>query len=129
MLERTYRVLKPGGLAYIKANLYAGPKASHRYRDIYFPWPHLLFSDDVIRDWDVKHGREPRGSSWVNRLSWEQYERCIVDIGFELREVKFDIATWDEGFYRRFEDMLGRYRRIDLSRDFFTVVLEKPGVR
>ena len=36
-----------GGLAWIKAN--RGPKASHRYRWVNFPWPHLLFTDEVFR--------------------------------------------------------------------------------
>jgi hypothetical protein len=34
---------RPGGLAWIRANLYRGPTASHRYRDVFFPFPHLLF--------------------------------------------------------------------------------------
>jgi hypothetical protein len=119
-------VLKPGGLAWLHVNLYAGPKASHRYRQIFFPWPHLLFSDDVIREWDARHGRETRGSSWVNQLSWSQYERYLGEIGFRLRQLSFDEASWDEEFYRRFEDVLGRIPIRDLKRDFFTAVLQKP---
>ncbi|HEX2755448.1 MAG TPA: methyltransferase domain-containing protein, partial [Candidatus Limnocylindrales bacterium] len=34
------RVMKPGGLAWVRANLYRGPTASHRTRDIRFPFPH-----------------------------------------------------------------------------------------
>ena len=126
LLEETYNVLKPGGLAWIRANLYAGPAASHRYRDIFFPWPHLLFSDDVIRDWDVKHGLRPRGASWVNRLSWGHYERYIAEIGFNLRHLSFQEAEWDQEFYERFEDILGRFPITDLKRDYFLAVLEKP---
>lgn len=126
MLEETFKVLKPGGLAWIHANLYSGPKASHRYRQIYFPWPHLLFSDDVIREWDATHGRETRGASWVNRLSWSQYERYLGEIGFQIRKLTFDESAWDEDFYHRFEDVLGRIPIRDLKRDFFTVVLQKP---
>lgn len=126
MLEETYKVLKPGGLAWIRANLYAGPKASHRYRQIFFPWPHLLFSDDVIKDWDAGHGRKTRGSSWVNQLSWSHYERYIAEIGFTVRSLSFDGAPFDEEFYNRFEDVLGRLPLRDLKRDFFTVVLQKP---
>jgi SAM-dependent methyltransferase len=126
LLRETYNVLKPGGLAWIRANLYAGPKASHRYRELHFPWPHLLFSDDVIREWDARSGRNPRGASWVNRLSWNHYERYIADIGFILRHVAFQETDWDEEFYRRFEDVLGRFPRTDLKRDFFLAVLEKP---
>jgi SAM-dependent methyltransferase len=126
LLDETWKLLKPGGLAWIQANLFAGPKASHRYREIYFPWPHLLFPDDVVRDWDAKHGRTPRGLSWVNRLSWEHYARKIAELGFRVRRLDFSEIPWDEEFYRRFEDVLGRYPAHDLSKDFFTVVLEKP---
>jgi cyclopropane fatty-acyl-phospholipid synthase-like methyltransferase len=126
LLEETYRILKPGGLQWLRANLWAGPRASHRYRDIYFPWPHHLFSDDVIAEWNVQHGREPRGSAWVNKLTWNHYERYIHDIGYRLRQLSFTEAEWDEDFYQRFEDVLGRIPRWDLKRDFFTAVLEKP---
>lgn len=126
LLDETYKLLKPGGLAWIRANLYAGPQASHRYRDIYFPWPHLLFSDDVVREWDVKHGRPPTGHSWVNRLSWEHYARHLATTGFRLRRLNFQECEWDEPFYRRFEDVLGRFPAQDLKRDFFLAVLQKP---
>jgi SAM-dependent methyltransferase len=126
LLQETYNVLKPGGLAWIRANLYAGPAASHRYRDLFFPWPHLLFSDDVISDWSVSHGLRPRGASWVNRLSWGHYERYIAEIGFRLRELTFQEAEWDQEFYERFEGILGRFPITDLKRDYFLAVLEKP---
>ncbi|MGH9159229.1 MAG: class I SAM-dependent methyltransferase [Vicinamibacteraceae bacterium] len=126
MLAETYRVLKPGGLAWIRANLYAGPQASHRYRDFYFPWPHLLFSDDVIKEWDRKHGKPDRGSAWVNRLSWLHYQSYLEKIGFRIRHLHFDESAFDEEFYYRFEDILGRFPRCDLTKDYFLVVLEKP---
>ena len=126
LLQETYNVLKPGGQALIRANLYAGPQASHRYREIYFPWPHLLFSDDVISDWYVKNGHRPKRAAWVNRLSWDNYERIIGEIGFNLRHLSFSSRPLDEAFYERFEDMLGRFPIEDLKRDFFNVVLEKP---
>jgi SAM-dependent methyltransferase len=125
-LETVYRVLKPGGLAWIRANLYRGPTASHRYRDIYFPFPHLLFSDDVIAEGLRRAGKTAQGAAWVNRLTWEQYETHIREIGFAIRALRFDLNPLDEPFYARFEDVLGRYPRRDLERGFFTVVLEKP---
>lgn len=126
LLREAYEVLKPGGLAWLHVNLFAGPQASHRYRDIYFPWPHLLFSDDVIRDWDESKGRARIGAAWVNRLTWDHYQRYFVEIGFRIRYLKFVEPAWDESFYRRFEDVLGRYPKSDLGRDYFVVVLEKP---
>ena len=126
LLEETFRIMKPGGIQWLRANLWAGPMASHRYRDIYFPWPDHLFSDDVISAWDVKHGRQPEGAWWVNKLTWNHYERYIHDIGFRLRKVSFTRHDFDEEFYQRFHDVLGRIPRWDLERDFFTAILEKP---
>jgi SAM-dependent methyltransferase len=126
MLKATWDVLKPGGVAWIRANLYAGPQASHRYRQINFPWPHLLFSDQVVRDWDVAHGREPIGNAWVNRLSWLHYEYYADLLGFEVAHRSFTETPIDEDFYRRFEDILGRYPRTDLTRDYLLLVLQKP---
>ena len=126
MLQAAFDLLRPGGMAWIRANLYAGPQASHRYRDIHFPWPHLLFSDEVVRDWDVANGRAPIGLTWVNRLSWLHYEYYVREIGFELVHRNFTTAPFDENFYRRFEDVLGRYPRTDLSRDYLLMVLRKP---
>jgi ubiquinone/menaquinone biosynthesis C-methylase UbiE len=126
LLEETFRILKPGGLQWLRANLYAGPMASHRYREIYFPWPHLLFSDDVVREWDRKHGRPPRGLSWVNHLSMYHYRAYFADVGFRLRYLRLQNADFDQEFYERFEDVLGKFPRTDLSQDFFLAVLEKP---
>ena len=126
MLAETYKLLKPGGLAWIRANLFAGPKASHRYRDIFFPWPHLLFPDEVVRDWDISCGRRPIGLSRVNRLSWLHYRFYIESIGFRIRHLSFTESPFDEEFYYRFERILGCYPRWDLTKDYFLVVLEKP---
>ncbi len=125
-IAEAFRLLKPGGLAWIRANLYRGPLASHRYRDIHFPFPHLLFQDDVIAAALARAGKAAEGAAWVNKLTWEQYEAAILRAGFRIRALRFDIRPLDEAFYARFEDVLGRYPRIDLERDFFTVVLQKP---
>jgi SAM-dependent methyltransferase len=125
VLEAAFRLLKPGGLAYIRANLYRGPLASHLYRDLFFPWPHLLFSDEVIEEYFVQQGRPPQRPAWVNQLSWSDYECALRRIGFRTRMLKFDVRPIDEELYRRFEDKLGRFPRWDLERDFFTVVLER----
>ncbi|MGI8703068.1 MAG: methyltransferase domain-containing protein [Candidatus Limnocylindrales bacterium] len=125
-LEQTFRILKPGGLAYISANLHRSAIASHRSREITFPWPHLLFSDDVVREFFRRRGRNAT-SAWVNRLSWADYERHMRRIGFQIRMLRFSERPIDEAFYERFEAVLGRYPRTDLTHDFFKVVLEKAG--
>ena len=125
-LRELFRIMKPGGLAWVSANLYRSAVASHLYRDINFPFPHLLFSDDVFREFFERRGERPRGASWVNKLTWSQYERHIDAIGFRIRMLRFSERPIDEDFYSRFSDVLGRYPRWDLTKDFVTVVLEKP---
>ena len=125
-LAEALRILRPGGLAWIKANLHRGPMASHLYADIAFPYPHLLFTDDVIREFMRRHARPAQGASWVNRLSWADYEARIRAVGFRIRALRFTGQPIDEAFYQRFQPVLGRYPRSDLARDFFEVVLEKP---
>lgn len=126
VLNELYRIMKPGGLAYLSANLHRGPRASHIYREITFPFPHLLFSDDVIREFRRKHFNHDLGASWVNRLTWAQYEDYFREIGFILRAVRFRDTELDEAFYERFGDILGRYPRWDLTKDFFYAVVERP---
>ena len=125
MLVETHRVLRPGGLFWMKANLHRGPQASHLYRHIAFPFPHLLFSDDVISEALARRGVEVDGAAWVNRLTWAHYEDYFREIGFRILALRFRETPLDEAFYERFQDVLGRYPRWELSRDFFEVVLEK----
>jgi hypothetical protein len=42
-----------------------------------------------------------------------------------MRALRFRETPLDDDFYARFEDILGRYPRWDLTKDFFEVVLEK----
>lgn len=125
-LAELFRVLKPGGRAYISANLHRGAQASHRYREVNFPYPHLLFTDEVFREFYRRRGSRERTAAWVNHLTWSQYRDYFEWIGYRLVRVSFTERALDEAFYQRFEDVLGRYPRIDLTRDFFTAVLEKP---
>jgi SAM-dependent methyltransferase len=125
-LDELFRVMKPGGLAFVKANLYRGPKASHRYRDVHFPFPHLLFPDHVFSEFYRRRGRSESGAAWVNRLTWEQYEAQFKRVGYRIRMLRFIETPLDEAFYARFAGVLNRYPRADLTRDYFEVVLEKP---
>jgi SAM-dependent methyltransferase len=125
-LDELYRVLRPGGLAWISANLYRGPLASHRYREVYFPWPHLLFDDAVFLEFYARQGRPGLSADWVNRLTWEQYEAHIRRLGFTIHRLRFRETPIDQAFYDRFEAILGRYPLVDLRRDFFEIILERP---
>ena len=129
VLKEIYRILKPGGLAWISANLHRGPQASHLYRELFMPYPHLLFTDEVISQFRERHSGRAAGASWVNRLTWAQYEDYITALGFVMHSLKFSEVALDEEFYERFSNILSRYPRWDLTKDFFHVVLEKPAAR
>lgn len=126
MLEALYNALRPGGTAWLYFNLYRGPKASHRYRVITFPWPHLLFDDDqsevLIRELGSK-GK----FAWVNRMTAAEYLQVCAELGFEITAYQRHIARLQDhvDFYIEHEDILGRYPALDLETDFLTIALRK----
>ncbi len=122
-LRATHDLLRGDGKMYLYANLYRGPQASHRYRDIFFPWPHLLFSDDVIRDFYASRGEPPRGAAWVNKLTYAHYQEYFDLVGFDVEQTWVSQKPLDEEFYHRFEDVLGRYPEFDLVRDFIYAIV------
>ena len=124
-LTAVNELLRPGGesLAYIQANLYRGPKASHRYRDVYFPWPHLLFEDDVFVEFYEGRGRRNVRAAWVNKLTVAHYERYVRQLDFNVVRQWTTGTPINEEFYERFIDKLGRYPRYDLEQDFIYLVL------
>lgn len=121
-----YELLKPGGRAYIYANLYRGAKASHRYREVYFPWPHLLFPNEVWRQFYLEVTGEALGPAWVNKLTYDQYIALVARAGFRLVEHFPSLPYFDEDFYNRFAVQLAAYPKFDLMHDFIHLVLEKP---
>ena len=77
MLKECCRILKPQAKIYIHANLYRSPRASHLYRDIHFPFPHLLFSEEVIAEFCLRHGVDKHWFDeyyYRNKLTYRQYK-------------------------------------------------------
>ena len=133
MLRAVRRALRPGGLAWLRFNLYPSAVASHRYDFINFPWPHLLFDDDVLHDYLCEHGiRDPaRGTerehrfAWVNAMTVAHYLQGCREIGLDAVSLHRQVRAIDVDFYLRFERKLGRYPALDLETDFATLVLRK----
>jgi len=117
------------GLFYLRANLYRSTVASHRYREVYFPWSHLLFSDEIFEAFYRKILNDPSAvvrASWLNELTYAQYLLYFKQIGFRLKKEWLKARELDQEFYQRFEEKLSAYPLFELTHDFFNVVLEKP---
>jgi SAM-dependent methyltransferase len=126
-LARSFDLLEPGGRMFLQAQLYRGPKASHRYREVFFPWPHLLFTPDVFEDYYRSIGRKPMRPAWVNKLTYGQYVDYIDRVGFHtVSRRAIGTADFDEALYARFHDELSAYPRWDLSHDVISTVVDRP---
>jgi len=127
MLAAIWRLLADGGEAWLIFNLYRGPKASHRYREIFFPWPHLLFEDSVVEEYYREHHGRSGSFAWVNKLTAAEYLTAFGELGFEIAGHRLTKTPIDLRFYARFEEKLGRYPALDLEMDFLWLKLRKSG--
>ncbi len=103
-LRESYRVLKPGGLAYLQLPPYYSPWGPHLGNWIHFPWPHLFFSEktllNVLRrvkkeqdlnanflpaaqvDWEMPRACLPN----LNRVTLRRFRKLIRESGFIIRQ-------------------------------------------
>jgi len=132
VLQQAYNLLKQDGLFFIKANQYCSAIASHLYRHIYFPFPHLLFDEDTVISFALEQGAE----QWfidaffhLNKLTFAQYKEFFEILGLTILDEKKSIRKLDREFYERFEDKLGFYPIHDLQLDFFSVLMQKIGTQ
>jgi SAM-dependent methyltransferase len=127
-LAALYRALRPNGVAWLYFNLHRGRKASHRYRQVYFPWPHLLFTEDEARQFLAEGSKTSRTTfAWVNRLTAAEYLQAASELGFSIRRLARNATPVEQDleFYLQYEGVLGRYPALDLETDFMTMVLVK----
>lgn len=130
MLAAMHDILADGGEAWLRMNVYTARNASHRYTEVFFPWPHLLFDDDICARFYLKHyRRSSQRFAWVNRMTVAHYLQIVRDVGFEIMLVRRRVTPIDIPFYVRFVDRLGRYAALDLETDFLTLVLRKSTER
>ena len=122
-LQGAKHLLKKGGKFYLYANLYRGTQASHRYREVYFPWPHLLFTDEVFEAFYRHIGRRSGKPAWVNKLTYAEYKHYFELLDFHVERHWFSSSPLDIEFYNRFEDVLSRYPKSDLMHNFLSAIL------
>ena len=65
-------------------------------------------------------------AAWINQLTIADYLRYFDRLGFKTEAISFSVTPIDETFYRRFADVLERFPRYDLERDFIHAALRRP---
>lgn len=128
ILKECTKVLNNEGKFFIYANLYRSTVASHLYRNIYFPFPHLLFPEEVIREYCLSQGVTQEWIDsffYVNKLTYSHYKEYFRILNLELVHERLIKRNLDMDFYQRFESKLGLYPKFDLELDFFEVILVK----
>lgn len=118
-------VLEPGGLAFIKFNLYRGASASHISHLIDFPWVHLIHSHDEICEMLRDASAVEREPAWVNKLTYAHYILLFLEFDLRPKKVWYVWKKMTDSFYQKYIDKLKPYPRSELDRDFMCVVLMK----
>jgi cyclopropane fatty-acyl-phospholipid synthase-like methyltransferase len=125
-LANCFRWLNAGGAMFIHAQLHRGPKASHRYREVFFPWPHLLFTPEIFEAYYTSISMRPARPAWVNKLTYSQYLDHFNRLSYSNRSCRATGSEFDEEFYERFHEQLSAYPKWDLAQDAISTVLERP---
>lgn len=123
MLRTCRDLLAPGGRFYLVAHMYRSATGSHRTPQVFFPWPHLLFTDDVFEEYYKSIGRAPKGPAWLNKLTYADYFRYFELLGYVVEHEFVRRRELDTAFYERFSDELSKYSIFDLTTNAVDVVL------
>lgn len=118
-------MLRVGGRAFFRFNLYRGPSASHLTSYLHFPWCHLIHSAAEIRYMmQEKHGRDI-GPAWVNKLTHLHYIDLIQKNKLIIDKHWYREVDMDPDFYQRYKEKLKCYPVEDLQKDFMHVSIFK----
>ncbi len=123
MLQVCRDLLAPDGRFLLVAHLYRSATGSHRSREVFFPWPHLLFTDDVFEQFYQSQGKKPKRPAWLNKLTYADYFRYFELLGYVVEREFVRQRPMDEAFYQRFHEELSPYAEFDLITNAVEVIL------
>lgn len=102
-LHECYRVLRPGGFAFLFLPPYYSPWGPHLELWIHFPWPHLLFSEKTLMRIAAREDARLRMSSefanltpvqWdadcvpnVNRITLQRFRSILSKTDFSIKQI------------------------------------------
>jgi ubiquinone/menaquinone biosynthesis C-methylase UbiE len=121
-LVQCQRLLKDTGKMYLYAWLERSSAASHLYREVKDPWPHLMKSPaEIMQAYNIK---DLGWSFWCNKLTYQQYLFYFRQLGFYITYENLFEYYFDKDYYNANEIALGLYPQWDLRTDAFQVILE-----
>lgn len=151
IFEDAYRILKPGGVFLVHFHPWLGPYGSHLEDIIPFPWPHVLFSMDVLLDvsaalydspdyipawYHYDQNGQKRLHNFNDRKFWSEYLNHITIRQFKLllKKLPFEIVHLEKiGFGGKTFKLASYFRKLaqaPLTDEFCTnavfCVLRKP---
>lgn len=118
-IENVARLLRPGGVAFLKYNLYRGRSATHIVHRTNAPWAQLLLSPEEI---EARYGIAP---AWVNKLTYAHYLHYFARAGLSVEGEGYVWARIPDDFLQTHWEKLKAYPRDELDRDFMRVRLAK----
>ncbi len=125
MLKQCNELLTPSGQMYLDVNPYRSPTGSHQVKDVFFPFPHLLFGDEVFVEYHTKHTGKPGEPARLNKLTYSHYREYFRVLGLEIEHEHLRKIPLDREFYDRFKDKLELYPVFDLELNGFAFLLRK----
>jgi SAM-dependent methyltransferase len=125
MLRACRDLMSDTGRFLLIAHLYRSATGSHRTSEIFFPFPHLLFTDDVFEAYYKEIGKPPSRPSWLNKLTYADYFRYFDLLGLTVEREFPRVRELDTAFFDRFSEELSKYANFDLERNAVEVVLSK----
>jgi SAM-dependent methyltransferase len=126
LLSALLELIPAGGRMHFNMGLHRGTIGSHLYRDVFFPWPHLLFTESTFERFYERTGRPAQRPCWINHITAAQWLEMFDVLGLHPAKVWYLVRPLDRSFYDRFENVLNRYPTYDLERDLMYIDLVKP---
>lgn len=126
LLTSLVKLLPVGGRMHFNMGLHRGTMGSHLYRDVLFPWPHLVFTESTFERFYERIGKPKKRPVWINHITAAQWLEIFDSVGLHSTKVWYHVRPLDRPFYDRFDDILSRYPIYDLERDLMYVDLVKP---
>ena len=126
MLKSMMNMVEPGGYLYILFSpIWNSTDGHHNYRQIQFPWYHLIFSDEVINEC---HARLSVPETGIGFNKWSAFDFMNLFLGArEMRIVHFQTLFNFRHFYFavNFRELLSQYTLEELMTSGFEIAYQK----